>query len=657
MKLQLGGSKERNELKARVEYLTQQMQEATLFIQEIEKGNLATSISEQTSLSEIGLSLLNMQKHLSKLSQEEHERTWTNVGLAKFSDILRNKQSLDLNSLSSDILSQLIKYMEANQGAIYVLENATKGNEYLEMVACYAYDRKKHLSKRIELGEGLTGQCVLEKDTIYLTDVPRNYISITSGLGEATPTSILMTPLLINEKVFGVLELASFGKFAPYKIEFINRLAENIASTIKNVKDAERTHFLLSSSQQQTEELRAQEEEMRQNLEEMQATQEEMARKNEEIAKAAAESSGVLKGINTLMATVEFAPDGTVLDANPNFLRAMGYSLSEVVGVHHKKFVPKEETITSTYKEFWNELAAGKPSSGIFRRINSKGETVWLNAIYNPIFNPHGQVVKVIKFATDITLQQEKLAENKGVLGGIDSTMATIEFSPTGHILSANPNFLKAMKYTLPEILGQHHSRFVPKEMVPTAEYKNFWMNLSLGNATTGIFKRIDSKGQVVWLNAIYNPILNANGDVVKVIKFASDITSEQEIQAENKSIWEGINATLSTVEFTPDGEVLHANEHFLSEMGFTLAEIKGQHHRQFLPEETVNSFDYTTFWLKLSSGIAISGTFPSIDSQGDRVLVNAIYNPILNSSGKVHKVMKMITSATREKIHEMSSL
>jgi PAS domain S-box-containing protein len=253
--------------------------------------------------------------------------------------------------------------------------------------------------------------------------------------------------------------------------------------------------------------------------------------KRDELSKTSAEMTGVIAGINATMATIEFTPDGTVVTANDNFLKSMEYTLDKIKGKHHRLFAPKEVLESEEYKTFWTKLASGEAITGIFKRISSSGKVVWLNAIYNPILNANGDVVKVIKFATDITLQQEMLAESSGVITGINTTMATIEFTPDGTVITANDNFLKSMGYTLDKIKGKHHKLFAPKEVIESEEYKTFWTRLASGAAIAGVFKRVSATGNNVWLNAIYNPILNANGDVVKVIKFATDVTKEKEAE------------------------------------------------------------------------------------------------------------------------------
>ncbi|MDX2190820.1 MAG: GAF domain-containing protein [Bacteroidota bacterium] len=208
---------------------------------------------------------------------EDKKREWANNGLAMFAEILRQNNET-VKQTYDNIIRNIVKYLDANQGGLFVVEESNH-EKYLSLEACYAYDRKKFLEKRIDIGEGMVGQCYLEKDITLITKVPDRYTYITSGLGASTPGCILVLPLMVNEEVYGVVELASFKKFEQYQVDFLKKLAESIASAIGNLKINERTKVLLSQSMQQTEEMRAQEEEMRQNMEELSATQEEMRRK------------------------------------------------------------------------------------------------------------------------------------------------------------------------------------------------------------------------------------------------------------------------------------------------------------------------------------------------------------------------------------------
>jgi methyl-accepting chemotaxis protein len=243
----------------------------------IARGDFSKKAVVKSEKDELSKAVNQMIDNLKNAAEEDAKRNWASEGLAKFGEILRSDQ--ELNLLSESIISNLVKYTESNQGAFFIVKENNNKLPYLEMTACYAYNRKKYLDKIIEVGEGLIGQCYLEKDTIYLTAIPDDYVRITSGLGHANPSSIVIVPLLNNGNIEGVIELASFNEIKDYQIAFLQKVAESIASSLASVKINERTKELLAQAQQQAEELRSQEEEMRQNLEELSATQEETQRK------------------------------------------------------------------------------------------------------------------------------------------------------------------------------------------------------------------------------------------------------------------------------------------------------------------------------------------------------------------------------------------
>jgi hypothetical protein len=261
-----------------IKMLSEENNKAISFISKIGNGDLDTADSIYADTREdkkgaLASALINMREQLSVVAEKEKERKWANEGLAIFSEILRANTD-NLPNLCNAAISKLVKYLNANQAAAFILNDKNGQEAFLEMVACYAYERRKYLEKMISIGEGLLGQTFLEKETFYMTDIPKNYISITSGLGYATPTSLLLVPLKLNDNVLGILEIASFKEFMPYQIEFIEKIGEGIASAIATTKTNEQTSRLLFESQVQTQELKVQEEELRQNMEELQATQE-----------------------------------------------------------------------------------------------------------------------------------------------------------------------------------------------------------------------------------------------------------------------------------------------------------------------------------------------------------------------------------------------
>ncbi|HEY9048375.1 MAG TPA: cache domain-containing protein [Ohtaekwangia sp.] len=271
------------EMTTSLNMLVKGLRSYTSFAKEIGKGNLVQSFEPLSESDILGNELLDMRNNLKKAADEKNVRDWINEGMASMGDVLR-KNSADTKELAHDIIKSLIKYLKANQGALFLVVTGDNPNDtYLEQVATYAYDRKKFMTKKVGMGEGLVGQCVLEKATIHLVEIPKNYVTITSGLGEAQPETILIVPLIHNDEVFGVIEIASFSKLLPHEITFTEKVAESIASTVSTVQINERTKRLLEQSQQMSEELKAQEEELRQNQEELQATQEQMRRRQVEL--------------------------------------------------------------------------------------------------------------------------------------------------------------------------------------------------------------------------------------------------------------------------------------------------------------------------------------------------------------------------------------
>jgi GAF domain-containing protein len=266
-----------------VNEIIEQLKDASEFVQSIGSGKLdldyKTLDSQYTpGKNKLADSLISMQEKLKEMNVEEQRRNWANEGLTKFVDILRSSND-NINTLGDKIISNLVQYTGSNQGGLYILNDEDQNNKYLELVSLFAFNSKKFEKQKIRLGEGILGQTFLEKETTSLTEIPDEYIRITSGLGDANPRALLFVPLKLDQEVYGIVELASFDPYDKHEIQFVEKLAETIASTLGSVKAAQKNRHLIEQFQQQTEEMRAQEEEMRQNMEELQATQEEMGRK------------------------------------------------------------------------------------------------------------------------------------------------------------------------------------------------------------------------------------------------------------------------------------------------------------------------------------------------------------------------------------------
>lgn len=282
----------------------------------------------------LGNSLLTMRDNLKQLAIEDARRNWANEGAAKFADLLRaNNHSIP--NLTKVVLSELIKYVEANQGCFFVIDQQSEEPQ-MELMATFAWNRQRVRNKTVRWGEGLIGQAWAEKDTLFITEIPQNYIEIGSGLGDANPKNIVATPLIFNDEVYGVIELASFSVLPTYRVEFLKRVAENIASTLAATFVTERTQRLLKESQSISEQLRVQEEEMRQNLEELLSTQEQSAR-NMEIAKASSESlEQIIESLPDAILQVD--ADWYILKMNNNLCHMTGYSREALLGTNIVRF-------------------------------------------------------------------------------------------------------------------------------------------------------------------------------------------------------------------------------------------------------------------------------------------------------------------------------
>ncbi len=226
-------------------------------------------------------------------------------------------------------------------------------------------------------------------------------------------------------------------------------------------------------------------------------------------------------------AIIEFNLDGTVITANENFLHALGYSLSEIVGKHHSMFVEDAVRSGAGYREFWAALNKGEYQADEYKRIGKAGREVWIQASYNPILDDKGKPFKVVKFATDVTEQKLRNADMAGQLEAIGKSQAVVEMGMDGTVLTANDNFLNALGYALSEIKGKHHSMFVEQSERDSADYRELWADLRQGVYQTGEYKRIGKHGKEIWIQASYNPILDLNGKPFKVVKYATETTKQ----------------------------------------------------------------------------------------------------------------------------------
>jgi methyl-accepting chemotaxis protein len=358
-------------------------------------------------------------------------------------------------------------------------------------------------------------------------------------------------------------------------------------------------------------------------------------------------TSATTQALHRSLAVIEFKPDGTILTANANFLATVGYTLAEVQGRHHSLFVYPAEREGQGYRDFWAALARGEFQRAEFRRFGKGGKVIWLQATYNPILDRRGQVTRVIKFATDITAEKLRSADHQGQLEAIHRSRGMIEFALDGTILSANANFLATVGYTLAEVQGRHHSLFVDPAEREGQGYRDFWAALARGEFQRGEFKRFGKGDREIWLQAIYNPILDQDGKPFKVVKFATDVTAEKLRTADVMGQIAAINRSQGVIHFDLDGNVLDANDNFLNALGYKPNEVRGKHHRTFVDPSYAETAEYRALWDGLRRGEYQAGTFKRIGKGGKVIWIEASYNPILDMNGKPFKVVKYATDIT----------
>lgn len=717
----------------------------------------------------IGEALQEVKKEMLAFKEEDDKRKWITQGLANFSEILRDKG--ELKEYTRRIVSNLVKYLQANQGSLFIATKNEEDERCMELMACYAYDKQKFVEKRIMEGQGILGQCMLEHEFIYLAEIPANYIKITSGLGEATPRNLIVMPLMFNDEFYGLVEMAFFNEVLPHEIEFLKAVGENIAAEISSIKTIEQTQVLLDKSHLLTEELQTREEEMKQNLEELAATQEEMVRKQTELA-------GVLQAIDATLATAEFDVRGKLIsyntifenifkfspkqlelkdyrllleeadisfnhvvngrvkegdfhgyDANRNplwlrvtftvvhnnegqvhkiltllqdvtekknqeqqferlslvanntdnaviitdnngvtefvnegFIKMTGYQAAEIIGKKPGVLLQGADTDADTVHRIREQIKARKPVYEEILNYNKNGKSYWVSIAINPVFNKRGEIDKFISIQADITKTKEASLDFKYKLEAISRSNAVVEFDPFGFVLDANDNFLELTEFRLEEIRGKHQQIFVKGVSGSKDKYEDIWQKVQLGEFASDECECSTKSGKTIWLKGVYNPILDVHGKLKKVIKFSVDVTEEKRLQLvankkqkELNSYLDGINNTIASAEFTPNGKFLSANDIFIKVMGYHKEDIAGKDYTLFLGDDPASKM----MWENLRLGKFFSGEFKMKNKIGKELWLVGTFNPIMIDQAAPEKIMMFaqFTTQEKEKVNDLNSI
>ena len=372
--------------------------------------------------------------------------------------------------------------------------------------------------------------------------------------------------------------------------------------------------------------------------------------------KSHGDAQAQIDAVGRSQAMIEFTMDGTIVAANKNFLTALGYGLDQIQGKHHSMFVPVDQREGADYQAFWAALRRGEFQAGEFKRLANGGHEIWIEASYNPVLDGAGRPVKVVKIATEITAKKLRSMADASKLAAINRAQAVIEFKLDGTVVTANENFCKALGYSLAEIEGKHHSLFMPQADRDSAAYREFWEKLNRGEYQAGEFKRIGKGGREVWILASYNPVMDDTGKPFGVVKFATDVTAQKLQNADLAGQIAAIDKAQAVIEFNMDGTIITANANFLGAVGYSLAEIKGQHHSMFVEPNERESGPYREFWAALNRGEYQAAEYKRIGKGGKEIYIQASYNPILDLNGKPFKVVKYATDTTKQVLVRMGN-
>ena len=664
-------SDELKEMSENLTHVVNGLKKTESFALEIGVGNLNNEYHLLSDADQLGKALIDMRNSLKKnieedikRKKEEEQVAWAANGIAKFGEILR-QDNANMKKLGYNILSNLINYLNVNQGALFVLNEDNADDPYFELATAIAYGRDKFMQKSIKIGEGLVGRCAFERKTIFLTEVPANYTTITSGLGDSKPGSILIVPCILNDEVFGIIELASFTPLKPFEIEFVEKLGESIGATISSVRINLKTATLLADSQKQSEELAAQEEELRQNLEEMEATQEDLKRQmqtNAEMQENLTKQNALLDSLlNSLPDYIYFK------DVNSKFLRLSKSmihlfgtnSVDDIIGKsdfdfhtpeNAKKYYEDEQNIIRTQKGFTDLLQ---------KEIMPDGQIMWYNVTKLPLLTPDGKcfgTFGISKNVTEIKLLEIEAQKQTTLLDALLNSLPDYIY-----FKDKESKFLRISKSmislfgaaSVEEVIGK--SDFDYHNVKNAQQYYDDEQKIiqTKNGISNQMQKETTAEGKTVWTIVTKLPLLTREEDCIGTFGISRDVTQLKNLEIESSKqkieltgVIEAVKSSIYTVEYDLQGFVVDANDQMLELLKSDRESYIGKHYKEELTSKKVNDKEYQNFWNELVSG-QIKYVQTSFVVNKKEVSLYETYSPIKDTENNVIKILKMALDIT----------
>lgn len=601
-KLPVKGRDEISEMAGSLNSLIDGLNNTVNFAKQIGAGNLKSEFNLLSDKDELGIALLDMRKSLieadleeKKRQKEDEKRNWTANGLAKFAVLLRFNYK-NTTDLTYNIIRELVNYLKVDIGGIFLLNDENPNEKFLEWSASYAFDRRKFLNKNVDIKEGLLGACYLEKKSIYLTEIPDNYITISSGMGFAEPKCILITPLKLNENIYGVLELASFRLLQPFEIEFVEKVGESIASAISATKINARTNQLLEESQQRAEQMREQEEEMRQNLEELAATQEALGQKDElqrkeieslnqkyndkiiEIENREQQTRSILE--SCLDAVIIIGDDGIIEFFNQSAEKLWKFKKEEVIG-KNVNFLMADD-IAAAHNQF------------IFNYLNTGHK-------------------KMLGNPTEVNIKKK------------DNTFAPVLLSITETKINEAYVFTAFIK----DLTDQKKAEEDLKQ------------------------KDIIQKNEIDRLTKEHqNQLAQLKLQEEKLLQNMEELTITQDeikkAHAHIESTFNAINQTIGAVEYSIDGIILSVNNHFVNKLKCASSnELLNKRYTDFFSQEEVLSSNFLLFWEEVKHGKSLCREKMYRLQNGEIIWFQETFAPIRDNKNNVIKILCLLNDIT----------